>query len=112
MHGICIYPHSREYAHLPYWLCKECDAYVGCRKGTNTPAGTLANKKLRQLRIEAHKKFDAIWRSGKIARSDAYALLAKQMKISKEEAHIAMFSTEQCNRLINFEIERIANAIK
>ena len=32
------------------WLCKNCDAYVGCHNNTKEPLGNLANKELREKR--------------------------------------------------------------
>jgi len=39
------------------WLCKPCDAYVGCHNNTERPLGTLANKELRTARKETKAKF-------------------------------------------------------
>jgi hypothetical protein len=60
---------------------------------------------LRQLQPEddvklargmAHIAFDRLWKSGHMTRSQAYAWLAYRMGMSKEQAHIANFSVEQC----------------
>lgn len=36
----------------------ECDAYVRAHAGTNIPVGTMADGRLRALRINAHRYFD------------------------------------------------------
>ena len=41
-----------------------CDSYVGAHKRTKEPMGTLANGDLRNKRIQAHKAFDWMWKSG------------------------------------------------
>lgn len=49
------------------YVCKnypKCNCYVGMRRGTRIPLGTLADGDLRHLRIRAHRKFDQIWQSG------------------------------------------------
>ena len=41
-----------------------CNSYVGVHPGTKIPKGTLANRELRQKRIQAHRIFDQIWQQG------------------------------------------------
>ena len=41
-----------------------CNAYVGAHRKTKLPMGSLADGDLRHKRIEAHKAFDWMWRSG------------------------------------------------
>ena len=85
------------------WVCNnypKCDAYVGCHKNTEIPLGRLANKKLRDLKQEAHRQFDPIWKSGLMTRKDAYKWLASMLHISVEECHIGMFDVERCREVI------------
>lgn len=76
----------------------QCDSFVGVHKGTKRPKGTLANAELRELRKQCHKKFDPIWKSGKMKRPEAYKWLAQQMGL--EEAHIGAFDVEQCKKFL------------
>lgn len=46
------------------YYCKTCDAYVGCRKNTREPLGTLANKDLRNLRKITKDFVDRLWING------------------------------------------------
>ncbi len=80
------------------WLCEPCDAYTGCHRSSTRfkPLGTLANKKLRELRKETHKVFDPIWRKRKMSRSEAYHWLARQMEIDPKKCHVAMFDEFKC----------------
>lgn len=83
------------------YLCSnypKCDAYVGTHKGTDKPLGTMANSELRKFRKEAHFYFDQTWRSGKIKRKRAYAILAERLGIA--EAHIAEMNIDQCKKVI------------
>lgn len=91
-----------------WYNCRDCNASVGCHPGAQTPLGTMAKPELRQLRREAHRYFDALWR-GKMrrdncsksqARKAAYRWLAQEMNISKDECHIGMFDEEKCQKAI------------
>lgn len=54
------YPYQRNYG--PMWVCAPCKAWVGCHPGTEKPLGGLANKELRDLKMEAHRFFDPLWK--------------------------------------------------
>lgn len=85
------------------WVCGRypaCDAYVGAHKGSNRPLGTLANKALRESRRVAHGVFDPLWKSGAMSRDQAYAWLSAQLGVPPEKCHIAMFTEEQCRRVV------------
>ena len=85
------------------YLCRDCNAYVGCHKGTTTPLGRLANAELRQWKVQAHDAFDAIWKrecGGTMSRGDAYKWLGKVMNLPPNLCHIGEFDVEQCKRCI------------
>lgn len=83
------------------YICRPCDAYVGTHGNTNRPLGTMAKYQLRELRKEAHRAFDPIWKNLKImSRTEAYAWMQEEMGLHKKEAHIGLFTEEQCNELI------------
>lgn len=88
-----------------------CVEYPKCR-GTHgahkdgTPLGVPADKETRKARMKAHKKFDALWRFGKMSRVRAYEWMQKAMALDKEKAHIGLFSIEQCEQLIELLEER------
>lgn len=100
------YPYSMDYG--PVWVCPKCDAYVGSHKGTGAPLGTAANAELRQARMEVHRVFDPIWRSGAVSRSKAYTMLSYKMQfmLGNKSAHIGQMNYEQCMvaREIAFEL--------
>lgn len=95
---------SSEVYHKSFgkvWVCSnypKCNAYVGCHANTNIPLGSLANRKLRYLRLECHRKFDKLWKNGKMHRITAYELLSRIFKI--EKPHIGDFTEEQCQKLL------------
>jgi len=93
---------SKDWGNL--WVCSNyprCDAYVGCHKNTDIPLGRLANSRLRELKKEAHRQFDPIWKSGLMSRKEAYRWLADMLHISCEECHIGMFDVKQCQKVIH-----------
>lgn len=48
----------------------------------------------------AHAAFDPVWKGGQITRTQAYALLAKSMRIPITECHIGMFDVAQCKAVV------------
>lgn len=81
------------------WLCRDCDAYVGCHKNTKTPKGQfLAKKDLRQARKEAHSFIDPLWKSGKMSRKRVYRYLSEAYG---RQVHVGETSTpEECYGII------------
>lgn len=61
-----------------FYKCFKCDAYVGASPD-GKPFGSLANRRLRLLRIKAHKLFDKLWRENIMSRSSAYKWLMKNL---------------------------------
>lgn len=93
---------SRQWGKV--WVCSnfpKCNSYVGCHQGTTIPLGRLANERLRTLKMEAHKQFDPIWKSGLMNRKEAYKWLADMLKIPVDECHIGMFDIKMCQRVIH-----------
>lgn len=109
--GEVIYPHRPDLAHLNFWHCEPCNAYVGChRKGAKTdsgvsdgtlPLGLLANAQERMWRSRVHACLDPIWKKGRMRRSEAYALLAQGMGIPKDKCHVGMFTVQQCQNALS-----------
>lgn len=105
VHDTAVY--NQSYGSMIY-LCRNCDAYVGCHKSRPTEAlGRLANAELRRAKIEAHKYLDNLWhrRIGKDctrqhARGKAYKWLAQQMGLTSKKCHIGMFDVEQCSKVV------------
>jgi len=90
------------------WVCAPCKAWVGCHPGTEKPLGGLANKQLRDLKMEAHRFFDPLWKkkiekegcSKGFARRAAYKWLAKQMGMTVKTCHIGYMDNKECERVI------------
>lgn len=96
-----IYKENKNNAML--YVCSkypECDAYVSVQSGTNIPLGSLANAKLRSLRITAHRQFNKLYESGLMPRKDAYNWLAYMINSPLSHAHIGHQSEYYCNIII------------
>ena len=63
--------------------------------------GTLANKELRQKRMQAHRTFNQLWEKGFMRKQDAYAWLCVRLGIPETDAHIANFSEYRCDQVIS-----------
>lgn len=103
--SIIIY--GRTYGFI--YLCEPCKAWVGVHAGTNKALGRLANKKLRELKKEAHSYFDRLWKfKNKIfRRSAAYKWLSQELGLPSEYTHIGMFSEETCKKVIELSKNKL-----
>ncbi len=97
--------YGKDYGDWPIiWYCYSCAAAVGCHKGTAIPLGKMADRDTRSIRSKAHEAFDPIWKNKKKkrkSRNAAYAWLAEQLKIAKEECHISRFDKQRCLEVIS-----------
>ena len=82
------------------YICRPCDAYMGCYKGTKKALGRLANAELRKYKHEAHDVFDLIWEKHFMKRPQAYTWLSKQLDTERDYTHIGMFDVETCKKVI------------
>ena len=71
--------------------------------------GKLANKELRQKRIQAHRVFDQIWLNHIFTKSEAYRWIADKFCLTAKEAHIGEFSTYMCDQLIMESMKILEN---
>lgn len=99
--GVTIYPHRPDLARKWFYLCADCNAYVGCHPKTKKPLGRLADSMLRGWKRNVHSLFDPLWESRKMSRKAAYAYLAEHLGIHRNECHIGMFDLETCKRAVN-----------
>jgi len=104
--GDVIYPRRPDLAEKKFWICKPCNAYVGCHKGTPEPLGRLADAELRQAKMDAHEAFDALWSNGEMKRGAAYRWLAEKLGIAIEKCHIGMFDIDTCRKVVEVVASR------
>jgi hypothetical protein len=79
------------------WLCRPCDAYVGCHQNSRRPKGTFANRSLRAARRAAHAFIDPLWQSGKYKRKTVYIRLKEAFGT---EIHVGESDEAQCAAII------------
>ena len=101
-----IYYLREDLYHRKFWLCRSCNAYVGTFKD-GKPMGSLADAKLRLIRVRTHKCFDSLWQGNFyiMTRTQAYEWLAESLNINIKDCHIGLFDTEMCKKVI--ELSRI-----
>lgn len=83
-----------------FYQCQNCNARVGCHKGSTRPLGNLANEALRMKRMETHQVFDNFWKERGMSRTQGYKWMAKKLRLSEELAHIGGFEMDRCQKLI------------
>jgi len=91
---------GRPFYGCPRW--PRCRGSHGAHKD-GRPLGNPADEATRQARMRAHEAFDRLWCGrGHIVfgRTTAYRWLREAMGVSEDEAHIACFDINQCERLI------------
>ena len=69
--------------------------------GLKTVYNSLADGDLRNLRIQAHRTFDMIWRNNIMTRKNAYRWIQDKFSLRSDQAHIGYFSEYMCHRLID-----------
>lgn len=57
---------------------------------------------LEAARAIAHDTFDVLWKSGRMSRTQAYAALARHLRLSKDDCHIKRFGVDQCIETIRW----------
>lgn len=105
-----IYPHRPDLFDRYFWLCRPCEAWVGCHRAQKQvnakgkeiwsngamPLGSVANRELRVLRHRVHALFDPMWKSGAKTRVEAYDWLSGVLGVASGRAHVAWMNVEQC----------------
>ena len=92
-----------EDAKQQIYVCRNwpaCDSYVFAHRKDGSPMGTLANKELRQKRIQTHKVFSAYQKATKMKKWAAYIWLEGKLGLTEKTMHIGLFSSEDCDRAI------------
>lgn len=82
------------------WLCKPCNAYVGCHNNSKKPLGTLADAELREWRKKVHQKIDPIWKSGRMTRKNMYKMLNR---LVNKEFHVGQCDIEMCKKILDVD---------
>ena len=86
-----------------FYVCARypsCDSYVAAHSKSGLPMGSLADRRLRWLRRDAHEALEQFCRERNMNRSEGYQWLGMQLGIPAEDAHIGKFSEFRCNAVI------------
>jgi hypothetical protein len=78
-----------------------CNAAHGAHRDTGKPLGVPADAETKRARIRAHDAFDTLWKTGRMTRPEAYRWMQSTLGLRKDEAHVGMFDTTTCERLID-----------
>lgn len=95
-----IYGRNYGRSYMAY-LCRDCNAYVGCHRNTRKPLGTLANFEPRELRKRAHAHIDPVWKGGALSRKEVYARLSAHFG---ERVHIGQSDIERCLQILDIDV--------
>ncbi len=84
-----------------YWICWPCDAYTKAKfhQGERS-SDIIADVNTRRARMEGHKQFDWLWKTRRMSRNAAYALLRKLTGLNERECHFKKMDADQCQRTI------------
>lgn len=91
------------------YICRNCNAYVGCHKDSSKSLGRLANEELRRYKHCAHLIFDMIWENHFMSRYNAYTWLSKKLGVDRAYTHIGMFDVDLCKQVINLSRTYLLN---
>lgn len=80
-----------------FWLCKPCNAYVGCHQNTKRPLGTITNAETSEWRKKVHAKIDPLWQEGHYSRGELYAKISKEIG---KKYHTGEASIETCKQIL------------
>lgn len=101
----CGSPMAMVFSALWGWFY-QCSTYPLCfathsvHQDTKEPMGVPAPWATRRARIAAHYAFDRLWKLHPIRRKEAYEWMREKMGLEENDAHIGMFTKEQCEQLI------------
>ena len=98
--GATMYPHRSDLHSKYFYLCRPCQAHVGCHPGTTVPLGILANQALRRARSAAHAAFDPMWKGKSMKRKEVYQWLADGLGINVADCHIGAFDLQMCQKVV------------
>jgi len=93
----------RESKYGPFYGCTQYPQCKGAHGAhpDGKPKGKPGTAATKKARIEAHALFDRIWKEKLVKnRGAAYKWMQKALGLSKSQAHIGEFSTEQCRQLM------------
>jgi hypothetical protein len=100
--GVALFPEREPLKNKIYYVCHDCDAYIGCHAKTHHPYGRLANSELRALKAEVHQRLLKIHKGEDrlMKKHEAYEYLANEMNMSRSVCQVSYFTVQQCQEAI------------
>ncbi len=95
-----IYGRNYGKSYMVY-LCKPCDAYVGCHNNTTKPLGTMANRELRAWRMKVHAEIDPLWKEGYYTHEQLYRKISEKLGYTY---HTGEADIETCKKIMEMEL--------
>lgn len=96
------------------YVCKNyptCDTYVRVHAILNIPVGTMANKKLRAMRKDAHHYLDQLHKQGFMKKQEVYQWLADILHVPLSMAHVGYLGEYNCAVVIE-ESQRLLEQLQ
>lgn len=98
-----IYGRNYGKSYMCY-LCKPCNAYVGCHNNTKNPLGTMANAELREWRMKVHAYIDPFWKEKGWNRQTVYRKLSEALG---KQYHTGEADIETCKKVLQIDLYKI-----
>ena len=93
---------GKQYGNGYCYLCDDCGASVGVHNTkSKLPLGRFATKKLKELKMQCHSKFDPLWKQYNFKRTDCYGYLAYRLGLHFRETHFGWFDEEYLRKSLD-----------
>ncbi len=100
-----IYGQNYGQSYMCY-LCKDCNAYVGCHHNSKKSLGTMANAELREWRKKVHRYLDPLWKEGAWTRKKLYKNISHQLGINY---HTGFADIELCKKVLSLKFKDLTS---
>jgi len=98
-----IYSHRPDLKHKIFFVCENCNNFVGQNTKNGKPLGVIPTKEIRSFRQTIHQLIDPLWKDDIISRNKLYLILSEKFG---EEYHTASLRTEdECREIIKIAIK-------
>lgn len=100
--GAEVYPHRKDLANNPQWICDTCKNFVGTHHKSNDktkPLGVIAGKDIKLLRQQIHAIVEPKFRTGELNRQILYGQLSSVLGKTYHTGEIR--SVEEANEILD-----------
>lgn len=99
--GAEVYPHRKDLADNPQWICDTCKNFVGTHHKSDDkykPLGVIAGKEIKLLRQKIHAIIEPKFKTGELNRKETYSKISKELGYVYHTGEIR--SVETANNII------------